>query len=622
MERHMVNIVRKMRDYAQASMFTDTNSMSAEERVLETYHTADLFKGYAKAMKRNDSVKWIEAIRKELMALLAFGTFKKIQKGSTLSKIARKSNCLGTVWVFKIKRGGKYKARLCAQGFTQIYGVDFFETYAPVVRAITAKTMLSIGLKLYQDLDIYQLDIGNAYVNAEVQEKIFLNTPEGFEHLTEQERQGFKSGELVQLLKSLYGLKQAGRNWNQLLIDFLVQKLKFEQSTVDPCLFYGTAKSILGIVMLIIYVDDILCLSTKSGYKELVRSVKEIGKFEVSDLGLAECFLGVEIHRHDGFIELRQSKDIDKILKKFGMTDCKYVDTPLGLNAQKEIIENPEAEPHDITMYRSLVGCFQYLQVWTRPDISQSTGFLSRFLISPTEINWKHAKRVLRYLKGTQDNSLIFKRSVKANTFNSKTLLKGHIFVLDGYSDSDWGNDLIRRRSTTGYLFTPFKGEIIAHCSILQHIVTLSTFEAEYVALVDAVKEGTWISRLIEEMLNKVLSSKDRNGEKIKVVLRMFTDNQGTKAFANQPKNSRRSKHIDIRRHWIFEQIKLEKLMVFHVPSERNLADFLTKIMSFPKFDMNIKRVMRTYLRMNEAQQKEEKNDQTMEIEEGEIADE
>ena len=615
MERHMANIVRKMRDFAQASLFTDTNSMSAEERIKETYHTADLFKGYAKAMKRVDSVKWIEAIRKELLALLAFGTFKKIQKGSTLSKIARKSNCLGTVWVFKIKRGGKYKARLCAQGFTQIYGVDFFETYAPVVRAITAKTMLSIGLKLYKDIDIYQLDIGNAYVNAEVKENIFLNAPEGLEHLTVEERQGFTSGELVQLLKSLYGLKQAGRNWNQLLIDFLV-KLGFEQSTVDPCLFYGTPKSILGIIMLIIYVDDILCLATQNGYKNLVRDIKEIGKFEVSDLGLAKCFLGIEIQRHEGLIELKQSKDIDKMLKKFGMTDCKYVDTPLGVNAQKELVENPEAEPIDITTYRSLVGCLQYLQVWTRPDISQATGFLSRFLVSPNEINWKHAKRVLRYLKGTQNNSLIYRRSTKAATFNSKSLLKGDTFILDGYSDSDWGNDLIRRRSTTGYIFTPFKQEIIAHCSILQHIVTLSTFEAEYVALVDAVKEGTWISRLVEEMLNRVLNAKDRNGKKIKVILRVFTDNQGTKAFANQPKVSRRSKHIDIRKHWIFEQIKLERLMVFHVPSEHNLADFLTKFMSFPKFNMNIKRVMRTYLRHTE-----QENKVKMEIEEGEITE-
>ena len=120
-------------------------------------------------------------------------------------------------------------------------------------------------------------------------------------------------------------------------------------------------------------------------------------------------------------------------------------------------------------------------------------------------------------------------------------------------------------------------------------------------------------------MLNHVLTNKDRNDQKIKVILRMFTDNQGTKAFANQPKVSRRSKHIDIRRHWIFEQIKLEKLMVFHVPSEHNLADFLTKIMSFPKFNMNIKRVMRTYVRLNESQQKEEKDDRAMELEEGEI---
>jgi hypothetical protein len=145
-------------------------------------------------------------------------------------------------------------------------------------------------------------------------------------------------------------LKQAGRNWNQFLIDFLI-KLGFNQSYVDPCLFYGTAKSILGIVMLIIYVDDILCLATQNGYKKLVRDIKEIGKFEVSDLGLAECFLGIEIQRHEGLIELKQSKDIDKMLKKFGMTDCKYVDTPLGVNAQKELIENPEAEPVDITTY-------------------------------------------------------------------------------------------------------------------------------------------------------------------------------------------------------------------------------------------------------------------------------
>jgi hypothetical protein len=457
--------------------------------------------------------------------------------------------------------------------------------------------MISFGLKLYEDLDIYQLDIGNAYVNADVKENIFLKAPEGFEHLTEQERRGFQTGELVQLLKSLYGLKQAGRNWNELFIDFL-KKLNFEQSEMDPCLLYGTAKSMLGVLMLIIYVDDILCLSTKAGYQTLINETRK--EFEVKELGLAEVFLGVEIYRGENYIELRQSKDIEKILTRFKMDACAYVDTPLGGNAPKEIQENPEADFTDITQYRSLVGCLQYIQVWTRLDISHSVGFLSRFLVSPTEINFKHAKRVLRYLKGSTAFSIKFYRAKKNKYFDPNRMLRGHIFILEGYSDSDWGNDLVKRRSTTGYLFTPFPNEVIAHCSVLQHIVTLSTFEAEYVALVDATKEGIWLSRLIEEILNHVLTPKDRNFKEYKVVLKMYTDNQGTKCFANQPKVSRRSKHIDIRKHWLYELTTKQLLIVKHIPSEKNLADFLTKILPGPTFWKNIVRVMQTYKREGE----------------------
>ena len=597
MNRHICNLTKKIQEACSLKIFADSNGMTAEEQVMQTYEAADLFKGYARAMNRPDREKWIEAIRKELLALLMFNTFKRVEDKTIMSKLTPKQSPLGTVWVFKIKRDAKgqiikYKARLCAQGFTQTYGVDYFETYAPVVRAITAKMFFAIGLKMAQDLDIYQLDIVNAFVNSDVKEDIFLKAPDGFELLSLQESQGIRKGDILQLLKSLYGLKQAGRNWNQTLIKFLVEELKFIQSEIDQCLLFGSSRSIEGVLMLIIYVDDILALCTGTGYQHLVTEIKK--RFSVTEMGLAKYFLGIEIIRESHHIELRQTGDVQKILKRFGMEDCKSAKSPIDKNCEEVNLQHLNDEPCDVSVYRSLIGCLQYLQVWTRPDISFATSFLSRFLVNPKAIHMQMAKRVLRYLKGTDKNSLIFKRGTAES---HEKYIVNETFFIHGYCDSDWANNMQTRKSVTGYLFRIYPGEFVAHCSVLQRIVTLSSFEAEYVALCDAAKESMWIKRLCQEIFNRL----HLNKSKVQVKLHMHIDNQGTVSFANQPRLSKRSKHIDVRKHWVFNHVMEGSLMITYIPSERNLADFLTKALRKILFLYNISRIMRCTQLKNDA---------------------
>ncbi len=204
--------------------------------------------------------------------------------------------------------------------------------------------------------------------------------------------------------------------------------------------------------------------------------------------------------------------------------------------------------------------------------------------------------------------SLAYKRGNGEDHFRA---FRDNELWYNGYSDSDWANDVEQRRSTTGYLFSLFPGEFIAHNSSLQHVVSLSVFEAEYIALVHAVKEGTWISRLVKEMFLNLLD-KD-----LKVVLRMFVDNKGTVQFANQPRISRRSKHIEVRYHWINKQVEKKTLVIIHVPSDLNLSNFLTKPLGSTAHLNEVSRTMIT----KRKNQKEHAHTivEEMDVEEGEI---
>ncbi len=584
----------QMRDGRSFNMYADSNISTAEESVFITEaerpkHEAepnklpDLFKGYKTASKRPDWPMWKEAIRTELNNLIKFNTFKGWR---TKQKGIQDAHPLGTVWVFKIKRNPngtirKYKARLCVQGFTQEYGIDYTDTYAPVVRANTTRAMLAIGSKL--GLDVYQMDIVNAYVQAPVKEKLVIRPPPGIELITEGELGHLSGSNLFQLLRSLYGLKQAGKNWNDLLTAFL-ESLGFIRSQYDPCLFFGNNEheATHNILMIVVYVDDLLSLTDLIGYESLLRRIQ--AKFEVTPMGLAEYFLGVEIIREDGMIKLSQRSMIRDILERYAMDKSNGNSLPMNKSAQEEVVKRAHDELTDIPLYRSIVGSFQYLAVWTRADIAFYVGFLSRFLVDPRAIHMQLVKRLLRYLKATQNAKLTYKVGKKGrNAIQMTPDNKRPILV--GYTDSDWAEDKIMRRSISGYVFL-LNDELIAWKSKSQDCVTRSVFEAEYVALVEATAEGKLLCGLVSEIASMI------EGRELSGIIMMYADSESSIKFAKNPTLRQRSKHIDVRYHWIKEAVASGFLWLRHVSTQFNLADFLTKFLTGPSFWKQIVRVM------------------------------
>lgn len=280
------------------------------------------------------------------------------------------------------------------------------------------------------------------------------------------------------LRESIYGLKQSARCWNRALHTVLV-KMGFRQCQSDTWLY--TRRDGEDMVIVLVYVDDLLVGCKDASIISAV--LQELRKcFDITDLGMVKHFLGQEVRREDGCYSLRLTSYIEDLVKRFGLADCNPSKTPMDPGYVRYEDSQPMA---DVTRYRSLVGALLYISVNSRPDIAASVSFLGRRASQPTINDWKAAKRVLRYLKGTKELKLKFG--------------PGEEWLLRGYSDSDWAGDHDTRKSTTGFVFLYGTGPI-SWVSRRQTCVTLSSMEAEYVALSDTCQELIWIRRLLSDL--------------------------------------------------------------------------------------------------------------------------
>ena len=311
----------------------------------------------------------------EMNALMKNDTWKLIERKSGMNVVKNK-------WVFKkkMKNDGtieRFKARLVAKGYTQKPGVDYEETFSPVVRYDTVRTMLSIACA--QKMDILQFDIKTAFLNGDLEEEIFMEEPEGFEST---------NGKMVcRLKKSLYGLKQAPRAWNKKLKTVL-RNVFLTETDSDPSLYVSENKDL----MLAIYVDDGLVVYKNTALKDkLIATLNE--NFEVT-IGDSSCFVGVQIKRDEDTMILHQTNYCQKVIEKFGMVDAKTVSTPA--EAHVKLSKNQD-ECEDLP-YQELVGSLMYLAVITRPDIAYAVSTLAQYMSCYNRHHWTAAKRVLRYL--------------------------------------------------------------------------------------------------------------------------------------------------------------------------------------------------------------------------------
>ena len=494
----------------------------------------------AEAQKRLDWPKWKEAMERELNTL---------EKARTWETVPRPPNTeiVGSKWVFRIKRKAdgtidKYKARLVARGFTQIYGVNYFDTYSPVAKLSSFRAILAIAAR--NDWEIESFDFDGAYLNSELNadEVIYMQTPPGV-----------SPGEtsVKRLKKSLYGLKQAGRRWYDTLTRALAG-LGFRTSQADPGVFYARVDN--HILILPVHVDD--CMLTGSSAKLIAEYKNKLNQcYALTDLGPVHWLLGIKITRNRSArtISLSQRSYIDSILNRYGLADAKAYATPIVPGVIYSRGDSPADQTEDAHMktvpYREAIGSLMYASVATRPDISFAVSTLSRFLDNPGRIHWEAVKRIFRYLSGTRDLELTYG-------------VERHDML--GFTDAD-GAVQEHRHVISGNVFL-MDGGAISWSSRKQELVTLSTAEAKYVATTHAAKEAIWLRRLIFELLPSLKSTTT-----------LYCDNQAALRLATDDNYHARTKHIDVRYHFIRQVIASGALRLVYCPTDDMTADILTK---------------------------------------------
>jgi hypothetical protein len=350
----------------------------------------------------------------------------------------------------------------------------------------------------------------------------------------------------LKLHKALYGLRQAPRAWN-LKLDNVLHKLGFSKCKTEYGLYFRVknySRLIVGV-----YVDDLIITGESSS--EVSKFKEEMKRnFRMSDLGALSYYLGIEVRQKEQGIVLSQSNYAVKLLEKVGLSNYNPCATPM--EAKLKLSKNSESPSVDPTEYRSLIGSLRYL-LHTRPELTFSVNYLGRFMKSPKQDHLSAVKRVLRYVAGTTDFGLLYPRGKC-----------GSMKIL-GYRDSDMAGDIDDCKSTSGAVF--FLGSSPATWSSQkQHVVALSSCEAEYVAGTVAACQAVWLARLLEEAMGVTVGAP-----------RILLDNMSAIALSKNPVLHGRSKHIKTKYHFIRECVDRGEIELEYVGTGDQLADILTK---------------------------------------------
>jgi hypothetical protein len=480
-----------------------------------------------------------------------------------LVRYEKTMNVLPSTWAFKCKRYPdgrikKFKARFCARGDRQKEGIDYFETWSPVVQWQTVRLMMIFSSIL--GLKSAQADITAAFVHADLPEEVYIQQPKGFEYSNPNDPD---ARFVLKLNKALYGLKQAPRHFFNHLKARL-EKHGVRQSTCDPCLFIGNH------IIVVVYVDDLLLYAREdSTIDKLIKDLHDDGVW-IRKEGSAEGFLGVDIKQNqDGSFTLTQTGLITRVLDALGLhaSFTSEKDTPAETTP---LPKDTDGDPPDSSInYPSVVGMLLYLAGHTRPDISFAVHQCARYTFKPTKRHCLALKRIGRYLKGTQGKGLIMTPS-------------DYIHV-DCYPDADFAGlyntkdaqDPHCVRSRTGFVI------LVAGCPVLwksklQSEIALSTMEAEYVALSTSCKDLFPLLDLIRELSSAVNLPMDKHSN---MHIKIHEDNVGALTLGKlEPRRmTPRSKHYAIKYHWFREQIGPRNIELIKVDTTNQLGDIFTK---------------------------------------------
>jgi hypothetical protein len=529
-------------DHTQSSLHQDSSTVHPLAHFISYDNFTNTHKAFLTAITANNEPKhfkqavkdsrWVEAMKREIKALEENETW-------SLEELPKGKRAIDSKWVYKIKykpNGDveRYKARLVAKGFTQIEGVDFHETFAPVAKLVTVRTLLTVAVK--RRWYTHQLDVNNAFLHGDLNEDVYMKIPQGFAKQDDNR--------VCKLKKSLYGLKQASRNWYHKFTCSLIE-IGFKQTPADHSLFiFKEGKTF---VAALIYVDDVVLvgndLSKIQATKDFLNK-----RFSIKDLGPLKYFLGIEVARTNEGMVLSQRKYTLDILEDVGMTGCRPSSFPMEQNLKLDMCDK---EPRvDANQYRRLIGRLLYLQA-TRPDIAYAVNILSQFVSDPRQTHMEAVTRVLRYLKGSPGQGILIPKEGGTN--------------LLAYCDSDWLGCPMTRRSRTGYLLL-LGGAPVSWKTKKQSVVSKSSAEAEYRAMSNAVSEILWMRWLLSELDMAPVGP-----------TQLFCDNQAARHIANNPVFHERTKHVEMDCYFVRERVDSMEICPMPIDTKDQIADVLTK---------------------------------------------
>ncbi|KAI3723537.1 hypothetical protein L2E82_35180 [Cichorium intybus] len=476
--------------------------------------------------------------------------FRALKENDTWELVPRPTNqpIIRCMWLFRHKFHAdgtlqRYKARLVVNGKSQTVGVDYDETFSPVVKPTTIRTVLSLAIS--RSWPIHQLDVKNAFLHGDLHETVYMHQPPGFVDRSTPHH-------VCHLRKSLYGLKQAPRTWYHRFATYITNN-GFRSSICDNSLFvYQHGKQT---AYLLLYVDDIIL--TASDSKLLKHIISTLSReFAMSDLGVLHHFLGISVTRNNQGLFLSQSQYARDILHRANMSSCNACSTPVDTSSKLSATAGSPLP--DGTLYRSLAGALQYL-TFTRPDISYAVQQVCLFMHAPRDSHFHFMKRILRYLKGTLDYGIHITPS------------RSHHLI--AYSDADWGGCPDSRRSTSGYCV--YLGDnLVSWSSKRQHTISRSSAEAEYRGVANAVAETSWLRNLLLELHVPVTKA-----------FVIYCDNVSAVYLSGNPVQHQRTKHVKIDIHFVREKVRVGHIRVLHVPAAYQYADIFTKGLPRPLFE-------------------------------------
>nr|KAJ0222487.1 hypothetical protein LSAT_V11C200097470 [Lactuca sativa] len=475
---------------------------------------------------------WIKAMQEELNEFERHNVWTLVPRplGKTIT---------GTRWVYrnKVDKDGiitRNKSRLVAQGFTQIESIDYGETFAPVARIKAIRLFLAYAS--YMNFIVYQMDVKTAFLHGVLEEEVFLNHPPGF---VDKDHPDY----VYRLDKAVYGLKQAPRTWYETLTSYLLEN-GYRRGAIDNTLFIKNKG--LDMVLVQIYVDDIIFGAPN---EKLSKEFAEImsQRFEMSMMGKMTFYLGLEVRQQKSGISICQSKYISDLLVKYSLSDCKLASTPVSKT--DKIHADPTGTDVNHSLYRGMIGSLLYLMA-SRPDIMFGIILCARFQANPKESHLMAVKCIFRYLKGTQNLALWYPHD--------------SAFELFGYTDSDYAGCNLDKKSTSGGCH--FLGNRLISWSSKKHTsVAISTAEAEYVAVGRCCAQLLWIQNQLLDYGIKFSKTP------------IYCDNTSAIQITQNPIQHSKTKHIEIRHHFIRDNVEKGKVVLEHVKNSEQLADIFTK---------------------------------------------